>query len=121
MNVLLFLPGLLVLFFQFQGVVHGALCLLLIAVIQVRLTHVPRYNVLTCSWQAILPAPAFYDSWPHALSYFRSAFDFSRSFEHQWSINWQNVPLDVFASRRFHLALTVGHVSARRLAKRVFV
>lgn len=36
MNVLLFLPGLLLLLFQFQGVIHGAICVALIAGVQVR-------------------------------------------------------------------------------------
>jgi hypothetical protein len=35
MNILLFLPGLLVLLFQYQGVIHGTICIALIAIVQV--------------------------------------------------------------------------------------
>ena len=43
-------------------------------------------------------------------SYITKAFEFSRRFLHQWSVNWQFVPESVFLSKSFATALLVAHL-----------
>ena len=44
------------------------------------------------------------------LTYFTSAFDFSRTFLHEWTVNWKFVPQGIFLSRGFAGALLVLHL-----------
>lgn len=97
MNILNFLPGLLVLLFQYRGIVGTMEGLSIIGLIQF-----------------ILPAPFFFaKSDPHLLkAYFTSAFDFSRQFLYEWTVNWRFISEEAFLSRERAVALLAGHVSS---------
>ncbi|WVF71369.1 hypothetical protein IAT40_006173 [Kwoniella sp. CBS 6097] len=95
MNILLFLPGLLVLLFQYRGVfgvIEGAS---IIAVIQL-----------------LLPLPYFLSLSNQHLSkaYFTSAFDFSRRFLYEWTVNWRFISEESFLSRERAVLLLAGHL-----------
>ena len=47
----------------------------------------------------------------NALGYFGRAFELSRQFKYEWTVNWRMVPEDIFLSRGFALALLAGHVT----------
>ncbi|CAH8629048.1 unnamed protein product [Dicrocoelium dendriticum] len=89
MNVLLFLPGLLITLLWFRGVLEsiGHLCEILLV-------------------QLVLGAPFLFHN-PGA--YIASAFNFGRQFMYKWTVNWRLLSEDVFLDRRFHLALLCLH------------
>ncbi|KAG7531424.1 hypothetical protein FFLO_04345 [Filobasidium floriforme] len=93
MNILLFLPGLLVLLFQYQGIAHGAICGGLILAVQIAL------------------AAPFLTSPGLAKDYFTSAFDLSRAFLFKWSVNWNFVGQETFDSGGFKRVLLLGQVT----------
>ena len=47
----------------------------------------------------------------HPRSYINKAFEFSRVFLYQWSVNWRFLPETVFLSKPFAIVLLVLHVS----------
>lgn len=102
MNVLLYLPafGLVVFFLVGERLVHTALVLLVIPVVQ-----------LMIGWRFLLPL--FWDDDARYLrwAYLSNAFDFSRQFLYKWTVNWKFVGEDTFLSPAFANALLVGHVS----------
>ncbi|WVO15927.1 hypothetical protein L204_103592 [Cryptococcus depauperatus] len=98
MNILLFLPGLLVLLFQYRGLVGLVESIGLILAIQVA-----------------LPAPFFLSTLSLALSYFTSAFDFSRQFLYEWTVNWKFISQEAFLSRERAVLLLAGHVTVLAL------
>ncbi|KAK4687461.1 hypothetical protein P7C73_g2664, partial [Tremellales sp. Uapishka_1] len=81
MNILLFVPGLLVLLFQYRGLYRTIESVLIILSIQI-----------------LLPLPFFY---AHPARYLSSAFNLSRQFLYVWSVNWSFVPEPIFLSREF--------------------
>jgi alpha-1,3-mannosyltransferase len=91
MNILLYVPGLLVILLKTLGLFESLIHLGIIVVIQVWL-----------GLPFILPYPR---------AYFANAFDLSRQFLYKWTVNWRFVPEDVFLSKRFALILLVGHLS----------
>ncbi|WWC70002.1 uncharacterized protein I206_103946 [Kwoniella pini CBS 10737] len=93
MNILLFLPGLLVLLFQYRGIKGTIEGIALIATIQV-----------------LLPLPYFLSSSYLAKSYFSSAFDFSRQFLYEWTVNWRFIDEKLFLSRERAVLLLAGHL-----------
>ncbi|ORY32891.1 ALG3 protein-domain-containing protein [Naematelia encephala] len=95
MNILLFLPGLLVLSFQHRGLIKTLQNLTIITIIQL-----------------LLPSPYFVSFANSYLtkSYFSSAFDLSRQFLYEWTVNWRFVPSSTFLSREFALGLLGSHV-----------
>ncbi|WRT66552.1 uncharacterized protein IL334_003511 [Kwoniella shivajii] len=93
MNILLFLPGLLVLLFQYRGIYGTMEGLGIISLIQV-----------------ILPAPYFLSSTFLAKKYFTSAFDFSRQFLYEWTVNWRFIDEKSFLSRERAVMLLAGHL-----------
>ncbi|WWC61969.1 uncharacterized protein I303_104555 [Kwoniella dejecticola CBS 10117] len=93
MNILLFLPGLLVLLFQYRGIYGTLEGVSLIALIQI-----------------LLPAPYFLSSTYLAKSYFTSAFDFSRQFLYEWTVNWRMIDEKTFLSRERAVLLLAGHL-----------
>lgn len=97
MNILNFLPGLLVLLFQYRGIVGTVEGLSIIGLIQF-----------------LLPAPFFFSkSNPYLISaYFTSAFDFSRQFLYEWTVNWKFISEETFLSRERAVTLLAGHVSS---------
>jgi alpha-1,3-mannosyltransferase len=46
----------------------------------------------------------------NAKGYFGKAFELSRQFKYEWTVNWRFLPEDVFLSRGFALTLLAGHV-----------
>ena len=91
MNILLYLPGLL---------------LLINWSMNYRKTIVSV--VYTVVFQAAIATPFLYQNYS---AYLNRAFDFGRQFEMKWSVNWQFLPLQVFESRLFHLSLLCLHLT----------
>lgn len=90
MNVLLFAPGLLLLLVERFGLLGALPKLALCAALQVAV-GVP-----------------FLLTFPQ--SYLGRAFEFGREFKFVWTVNWRFLPVDVFRSREFALALLGGHL-----------
>ena len=63
--------------------------------------------------QLALPLPFFLSASNPYLTkaYFTSAFDLSRQFLYEWTVNWRFVPQHIFHSREFATSLLLGHVS----------
>ena len=95
MNILLYMPGLLVVFLKSLGVIESLVHLGIVLLFQV--------------WLAM----PFMMSHPRA--YLSNAFDFSRQFLYKWTVNWRFVPEEVFLSKRFALSLLVGHLTVLAL------
>ncbi|OCF32940.1 dol-P-Man:Man(5)GlcNAc(2)-PP-Dol alpha-1,3-mannosyltransferase [Kwoniella heveanensis BCC8398] len=95
MNILLFLPGLLVLLFQYRGVLGVVESAGIIGTIQL-----------------LLPLPYFLSSSKPYLNqaYFTSAFDFSRQFLYKWTVNWRFISEESFLSRERAVLLLAGHL-----------
>ncbi|CDZ96769.1 glycosyltransferase family 58 protein [Phaffia rhodozyma] len=86
MNILLYIPGLLVLYWKALGPLGMISNAVKIGLVQI-----------------LLPLPFFLRS--HPRQYLTSAFDFSRSFLYKWTVNWRFVPESTFLSREFHVGL----------------
>ncbi|WOO81107.1 Dol-P-Man:Man(5)GlcNAc(2)-PP-Dol alpha-1,3-mannosyltransferase [Vanrija pseudolonga] len=93
MNILLTLPGLLVILFQNRGAFGTVDSVVLIAITQVA-----------------LPGFYFLDTAADARAYFTSAFDFSREFMYKWTVNWRFVSEETFLSKGFARGLLIAHV-----------
>lgn len=91
MNILLYVPGLLIILLKTLGLFDSFIHLGIIFVIQMWL-----------GLPFIIPYPR---------SYFSNAFDLSRQFLYKWTVNWRFIAEDVFLSKRFALSLLVGHLS----------
>lgn len=85
MNVLLFAPGLLVVYLKYLGWYGTVQQLFLCAFIQ-----------------AILAAPFIMTN---PMSYFTGAFNFGRIFLYEWTVNWRIIPEWIFSHRLFHAVL----------------
>ncbi|PWY98660.1 ALG3-domain-containing protein [Testicularia cyperi] len=92
MNVLLFLPGLVVACF-----------------VQTGFSGTAAYLFAILAVQAALSLPFTLNHDPKV--YFANAFDFSRVFLYEWTVNWRFVDEATFLSRRFALALLGLHLS----------
>jgi alpha-1,3-mannosyltransferase len=90
MNVLLYLPGLLVVFWKTLGL-YGTLSQL----------------GLIVSFQVLLALP-FLTTFP--LEYLANAFNFSRAFLYKWTVNWRFVDDETFLSGTFAKGLLAGHL-----------
>lgn len=95
MNVLLYLPGVLVVLFKTVGLFETGIHVAIVIVIQL--------------W---LGLPFIF---AHPRSYFSNAFDLSRQFLYKWTVNWRFIPEDIFLSKRFALSLLVGHLGVLAL------
>ncbi|WVR06860.1 hypothetical protein IAU60_003896 [Kwoniella sp. DSM 27419] len=95
MNILLFLPGLLVLLFQYRGVLGTLEGVTIITTIQL-----------------LLPLPYFLSLSNPSLShkYFTSAFDLSRQFLYEWTVNWRFLSEENFLSRQRAVSLLAAHL-----------
>jgi len=94
MNILLFLPGLLVILFQARGFFGTLDSLVIIGFVQIG-----------------LPGVNFFETGDQIRAYYHSAFDFSRQFLYKWTVNWKFVSEETFLSSTFAKALLVGHLS----------
>ena len=90
MNILLYLPGVLLLLLIARGPV--ALLGGVLVIISV---------------QGVLAAP-FLASFPS--EYFARAFEFTRQFDMKWSVNFQFLPLETFSDPGFHRILLLFHL-----------
>lgn len=91
MSLLLVLPAIAILLFMGRGL-WGSLRLLWL-IIQV---------------QIAMAIPFLHKNpW----GYFGRAFELSRQFKYEWTVNWRMVPEDVFLSRWFAMALLAGHAT----------
>ena len=128
MNILLFLPGLWVVLFQTRGLGGMLESTAVIASIQVRSSSLSFY----LSWRAqsargledknqvrlentndqlALSYPFFsLSNTDLTKSYFTSAFDLSRQFLYEWTVNWRFIPENVFLSKEFSNNLLFFHV-----------
>ena len=87
MNVLLFAPGLLVVYLKYLGW-YGTLC-----------------QLSVCAFiQAVLAVPFILSN---PTSYFIGAFNFGRIFLYEWTVNWRLIPEWIFSHRLFHVVLLV--------------
>ena len=85
MNVLLFAPGLLVLFLQFHS-----------------LFRTIGYLSICAGVQVILGLP-FLLTYP--VNYMSRAFQLNRHFLFEWTVNWKFLPEEIFHNRIFHVTL----------------
>lgn len=106
MNILLFLPALLVLLFQYRGVFGTLESISIVTVVQV--SSQPFLNV--AHGQLLLPSPFFIYPLDNLRTYFASAFDFSRDFLYEWTVNWRFLDEKTFHSRDLAIQLLILHV-----------
>ncbi|TFK72157.1 dolichyl-P-Man:Man(5)GlcNAc(2)-PP-dolichyl mannosyltransferase [Pluteus cervinus] len=90
MSALVYLPGLLVIFYKRRGLLTTAHLVSIILASQVLL-----------AWPFVQ-----HDAW----AYIRSAFDLSRVFLYEWTVNWRFVRESAFLSPTFARTLLLGHV-----------
>lgn len=91
MNILLYLPGLLVILVKTRGILGMLYHLAVIFAVQV-----------------LLAIPFLQH---HPKAYITNAFEFSRIFLYKWTVNWRFVPEDVFLSKQFTLLLLGLHLT----------
>lgn len=91
MSALLYLPGLFVILFKRHGLIMSLRHLLVLAFIQIVLAH------------------SFLAEDPRA--YLQNAFNLSRVFMYQWTVNWRFLDERTFLSRSWARGLIVGHVT----------
>jgi len=91
MNVLLFAPGLLVLYLQRCGIL-GTLS-----------------NLALCLATQVILALPFLLTYPK--EYFGKAFEFGRVFTFKWTVNLKFLPEDVFVSKELATGLLAGHLA----------
>jgi len=91
MSALLYLPGLLVIFFKRHGLMGTMRHLLVVVVTQI---------VLARSFLA-----------EDARAYLQNAFDLSRVFMYKWTVNWRFLDEETFLGRSWARGLLVGHVT----------
>lgn len=90
MNVLLFAPSLLILMCQRYNFRYAI------------------YLIGICALVQFIVALPFLIT--HPLNYVAGAFDISRQFFHQWSVNWQFIPEWVFLNKIWSVGLLVGQI-----------
>ena len=89
MNILLFLPSLIVLLVKSSGIFTA------------------MYHLCVILGVQIVVAMQFLQYHPHA--YLTNAFELSRAFLYKWTVNWRFVPEEVFLSKGFAEALLGLH------------
>jgi alpha-1,3-mannosyltransferase len=101
MNALLYFPGIMVVLILASGLERAIRTVVLILEVHV----LSSITVLT---KVILAVPFTLQNAP---SYVSKAFDFSRQFLWEWTVNWRWVGEDVFSSRTFAYVLLLGHLT----------
>lgn len=91
MNLLLYVPAILYLFYTSLGPIQSILQLSSMAAVQI-----------------VLGLPFFEDK-VSALTYFQTSFNFSREFLWKWTVNWRWVGIKAFESSEFSKGLLVSH------------
>jgi alpha-1,3-mannosyltransferase len=90
MNVLLYLPGILMVLVEGGGLVKAVAHIAIMVLMQVTVGN------------------PFLTTFPAA--YLGNAFNFSRAFLYKWTVNWRFVEEDVFLSKAFARSLLVCHL-----------
>uniref|UniRef100_T1KW27 dolichyl-P-Man:Man5GlcNAc2-PP-dolichol alpha-1,3-mannosyltransferase n=1 Tax=Tetranychus urticae TaxID=32264 RepID=T1KW27_TETUR len=90
MNILLFAPGLLLIFLEETG-----------------LRNTIKYLIICALTQILLGLPFLLT---HPVSYITSAFNFGRVFLYKWTVNWRLIDEKLFLNRHFHLSLLTLHI-----------
>ncbi|KAM7538265.1 hypothetical protein Aperf_G00000061274 [Anoplocephala perfoliata] len=91
MNILLYLPGFLLVLLKYRGIYQTIGYLSECAIVQVLLGAIFLFH--------------------NSEAYFNRAFDFGRQFMYKWTVNWRLIPESLFLDRRFQLVLLVLHVT----------
>lgn len=91
MNILLFAPGILMLYLTSLGYVKTIIQLAVCGVVQL-----------------LIGAP-FLLTYP--VSYLKGAFDLGRIFEHKWTVNYRFLSRGFFENSIFHITLLIVHLS----------
>lgn len=92
MNLLLYLPAILYLFFTTLGPIQTIFQLSSMILVQISL------------------AIPFLSSKESALIYFQASFNFSREFLWKWTVNWRWVGIEAFESKIFSQGLLVANI-----------
>lgn len=90
MNILLFAPAYALIYYENLGLLRSI-----------------RYASIALATQILLASPFLFRD-PYA--YLKGAFNFSRVFLHQWTINWRFIDEATFTSSSFFKLLLVGHL-----------
>ncbi|KAI3422242.1 hypothetical protein GPALN_012772 [Globodera pallida] len=91
MNILLFAPALFLVLLLSNGFIETFWLLAIAALIQVLVAL--EFLSFDC------------------VAYVSRAFELSRVFLFEWTVNWRFIPESVFVDRRFHIALLAAHLS----------
>ena len=119
MNILLFAPGLFLLFVE-HGLRHTLICLAICTVTQVSWPIFVASAGLSVSGpstpspltfclfsQLAIGAPFL---WSHPVAYLRNSFNLGRIFLFKWTVNWRFLPENLFTAQWFHLSLLILHL-----------
>ncbi|KAK0228428.1 glycosyltransferase family 58 protein [Armillaria fumosa] len=90
MSIILYLPGLLVIFFKRRGFIYTI-----------------RKLAFIFATQVLFAFPFIRNNWRE---YVQGAFDLSRMFLYKWTVNWRMVSEEIFLSPQWRKALLLGHV-----------
>ena len=90
MNILLFVPGLLVLYVKRFGFIRSWIQIALLVLVQV-----------------LLAIPFL---WVNAPGYMERAFNFGREFTFIWTVNYKFLPQEIFVGKPLARGLLIGHV-----------
>lgn len=91
MNILLYLPGVLLILFKRHGLVSTL-----------------RHTLTILATQALIAWP-FVSTFP--LAYLQNAFDLSRVFLYKWTVNWRFLEENSFLSPQLARSLLIAHAS----------
>lgn len=91
MNILLFAPAILLLYIVNLGYLDTIKQLSICAVIQL-----------------VLGAPFLLT---HPTEYLKGSFDFGRIFQHEWTVNYRFLPIEIFEHKYFHIILLTVHLA----------
>jgi alpha-1,3-mannosyltransferase len=107
MNILLFLPGFLFLSVLSTGMLKTSRHVLIILASQVSCPSRGKEATRLTNSQLLLSLPfTLHD--PSA--YLRNAFQFSRAFLYQWTVNWRFIPEPIFLSKALSRSLILVHL-----------
>ncbi|KIY63451.1 glycosyltransferase family 58 protein [Cylindrobasidium torrendii FP15055 ss-10] len=89
MNIILYLPALLVILVKRRGIYRAIPPLAVVAAVQLAVAYPFRYFLK---------------------EYLAGAFDLSRIFLYKWTVNWRMISEETFLSREWHTTLLLGQV-----------
>lgn len=107
MNVLLYLPGFLIVNYILNNGCMASVLRHVFLIIFVQVILAWKFLKLDQLYSGGEPA----ENMTIRINYLKNAFQFNRKFLYEWSVNWKFVPEDVFQSEVFHRCLLYLHVS----------